>query len=110
VTTSFTVETGAILYDTEGSKIGPVTDILTDDLTLKPEWYEVKVGLVGGHYLVPAEELTVDGGRYVVPFGKDQIKAAPKVERPPLEGDRVLLRRHYGLPEHPVPPTVPPAV
>jgi hypothetical protein len=96
---SSSVETGAILYDKGGSKVGTVTDIVLNEATLQPEWYEVKVGLVARHHLLPARSLATDAdGRCTVPFDKDTVKSAPHAATPPDGPEREALLEHYGLP------------
>ena len=85
------------MYDKRGAKVGAVTDVVVDPMTLEAEWYEVKVGLIGGHHLVPALRMVVDGDHCTVPYDKDQIKAAPNAEAPLLDDEKESLRAHYQL-------------
>jgi sporulation protein YlmC with PRC-barrel domain len=94
---SNTVQSGATLYDSGGSKIGTVTDVVVDPNTLEPEWYDVKVGLMGGHHLVPAEKIRVQLGRCTVPYDKEKVKSAPATMAPPLGDEKESLRSHYQL-------------
>ncbi len=89
------VQTGSTVFHRGGSKIGTVSDVIVDPTTLEPEWYEVKVGHLGGHHLIPAEYLAVDQDRCSVPFEKERIKAAPSATTPPSDQEREALRAHY---------------
>jgi sporulation protein YlmC with PRC-barrel domain len=95
--TSNPVQTGSTVFDTGGSKIGTVSDVILDPATLQPEWYEVKIGHIGGHHLIPAECLAVDQNRCSVPFEKESIKGAPSAATPPSDQEREALRVHYRL-------------
>jgi hypothetical protein len=86
---------GSDLFDKNGVRVGTVKDVLFEPTTLKPEWYDVKVGLFGGHHLVPAESVTIEAGHGVVPFDKKVIKSAPSASMPPAEAERRSLVAHY---------------
>jgi hypothetical protein len=88
------------MVDAEGNKIGSVEDIYLDRQTGGPEWATVKTGLFGTkHTLVPIAQAEPTGeGLVRVPFPKDQVKNAPKVE---ADGDlspdqERQLYEHYG--------------
>jgi uncharacterized protein (TIGR02271 family) len=83
----------------DGEKIGRIGDLYLDDDTNNPNWVTVKTGLFGTHEsFVPLEGASVRGEDLVVPYTKDQVKDAPRVdpdghlER--TEEDR--LYAHYG--------------
>jgi hypothetical protein len=38
--------TGSNLFDKTGSKVGTITDVIFDSITLEPEWYDVKIGML----------------------------------------------------------------
>jgi sporulation protein YlmC with PRC-barrel domain len=88
------------VVDERGQKVGKVTDVIFDDMTMKPEWAVVDVGLLRGEHFVPLQHAYVsDDGRVVVPFAAEVIKKAPKVH-----GEHVMtpevrdeLARYYGL-------------
>jgi hypothetical protein len=87
--------TGSDLFDTNGNKVGTITDVLFESKTLQPEWYDVKLGKLGGHHLVPVQIVTFVEGHSVVPFDKKVIKSAPGTSFPPLEHEKRLLLAHY---------------
>jgi sporulation protein YlmC with PRC-barrel domain len=89
------VNTGSDLFDSEGHKVGTITDVVFESTTLKPEWYDVKLGRLGGHHLVPVRSVTVVEGHGVVPFDKAVIKSAPGTSSPPLEEEKQTLLAHY---------------
>jgi uncharacterized protein YrrD len=92
---SMPLDTGADLFDKNGSKVGTITDVVFEPATLAPEWYEVKTGMVSGHHYIPVEFVTVEKGRGVVPFDKKVVKTAPHASLPPLDDEKQLLLEHY---------------
>src|SRR5215213_1286735 len=72
---------GTKVLDPEGAKIGRVEEIYLDDETREPEWLLVNTGLFGtSSSFVPLQGAnTVDDG-VRVPFPKDQVKDAPRIE------------------------------
>jgi hypothetical protein len=90
--------TGHDVVDAQMTKVGRVTDVLSDELST-PRWAVVKTGVFGGERFVPLQRSYLDSdGRLVVPLSKSDIKRAPRVR-----GDHVLtsdvqreLRDYYG--------------
>ncbi|WP_210244102.1 DUF2382 domain-containing protein [Arthrobacter yangruifuii] len=67
---------------THGEKIGSAGDIYLDDETGQPAWVTTKTGLFGSkETFVPLAEATVDGSVVRVPYSKDMVKDAPRVEK-----------------------------
>jgi uncharacterized protein YrrD len=93
--TSVPIVTGSDVYDKNGAKVGTITDVVFEATTLKPEWYDVKVGMFAGHRLIPADRVTVEEGHGVVPFDKKVVKSAPDRSLPLLEEDKKSLLEHY---------------
>jgi hypothetical protein len=89
------LSSGSHLVDKTGSKVGTIIDVIVDPTTLQPEWYDVKIGMLGGHHVVPAGTVTVEDEHGVVPFDKDVIKSAPPSSMPPLEDEKRSLMDHY---------------
>lgn len=90
---------GTVL-STEGDKIGSVGQVYADDADGQPTWVTVKTGIFGSsESFVPLEGARLDGDNIVVPYTKDQVKDAPRVDADghlePSEEDR--LYDHYGL-------------
>jgi uncharacterized protein (TIGR02271 family) len=72
---------GADVYASDGDKIGSVGQVYLDDHSGDPEWVSVRTGLFGTkESFVPLNGATLAGDRLEVPFGKGQIKDAPKVD------------------------------
>ena len=91
---------GTDLYTADGDKIGSVGQVYLDDRSGEPEWVTVKTGLFGTtESFVPLHNATLNGDRVEVPFGKDKVKDAPRVDADgdlsPAEEDR--LYTYYGL-------------
>lgn len=93
---------GRDAYGSDGEKIGRTDQVFVDDQTGEPEFAALHTGLFGlKTTLVPLAEATFDGDRLQVPYGKDQVKGAPKVE--PDAGhlspdEERTLYEYYGLP------------
>ena len=85
---------------TDGEKIGSIGQVYADDDNGQPTWVTVKTGLFGtSESFVPLEGARSESGDIVVPYTKDQVKDAPRVDTDghldPSEEDR--LYAHYGL-------------
>jgi uncharacterized protein (TIGR02271 family) len=94
------VGSSANVIDSEGNKIGSLGELYLDDRTDEPSWATVKTGLFGmSESFVPLDNATAEGGDLRVPYTKDQIKDAPRVDpEGHLEVDEEnRLYRHYGL-------------
>ncbi|RJT96993.1 DUF2382 domain-containing protein [Arthrobacter frigidicola] len=88
------------VYTNDGSKLGSIGQLYVDDETGQPSWVTVNTGLFGtSESFVPLQAASVDGNDVRVPYSKDLVKDAPKVEKDghlsPEEEDR--LYRHYSL-------------
>jgi len=91
---------GATVYTADGDKVGSVGQVYLDDQSGAPEWVSVKTGLFGAkESFVPLDKASLTGDRIEVPFGKDQIKDAPRIDSDghlsPAEEDE--LYTYYGL-------------
>jgi len=91
---------GQVVGD-DGKKIGAMGEVFLDAQSGQPAWVTVKTGLFGnGESFVPLVGGSVHGDEVRVPYGKDQVKHAPRIESegghlsPAEERD---LYRHYGL-------------
>jgi uncharacterized protein (TIGR02271 family) len=90
-------------YDAVGpdaNKLGTVEDIYLDEDTGEPEWVALKTGMFGGKLsFAPLSQARQDGDTIVLPYEKDQIKNAPRVEADGSlsQDEEAQLYRHYGL-------------
>lgn len=89
---------GGNVIGSDGDKIGSIGQLYADDDTGEATWVTVKTGLFGtSQSFVPVEGARIDGDDLVVPYTKDHIEDAPRVETDghlePEEEDR--LYAHY---------------
>lgn len=84
---------GHDVYDSDGNKIGEITDVYYDDVTNRPEWVEVKTGFVGGKRFIPllgSKRYTAGDDEHdddlQVHYTEAFIKGAPKIKS---EGDHL---------------------
>ncbi|MPV38301.1 DUF2382 domain-containing protein [Georgenia subflava] len=75
------IDSKATVYAQDGDKIGSVVQVYLDDATGTPNWVTVKTGLFGSsESFVPVDRATVQGEDIHVPYSKDMVKDAPRVE------------------------------
>lgn len=89
-----------LVVGSDGSEIGKVGQVYTDDDTGQASWVTVKTGWFGtNESFVPLNSATVDGGTIRVPYDKDMIKGAPNNDagEPLDEADEQELYSYYGL-------------
>ena len=90
-------------YDAVGpdaNKLGTIEDIYLDQETGQPEWVALKTGMFGNKLsFAPLTQARQDGDTIVLPYEKDQIKNAPRVEADGAlsHEEEAQLYRHYGL-------------
>jgi uncharacterized protein (TIGR02271 family) len=93
------LENGVVVGN-DGSDIGKVGQVYTDNDTGAPSWVTVKTGWFGTREsFVPLNSATVEGDSIQVPFDKETIKGAPHNEagEPLSEDDERELYSYYGL-------------
>jgi uncharacterized protein (TIGR02271 family) len=91
---------GRTLVDRDGDRIGSIDAIYLDDQTGQPEWALVNTGLFGTKAsFVPLAQATEAGDDVLVPYDKQLVKDAPRVDpdRHLSEAEERQLWRHYGL-------------
>jgi len=91
---------GRTLVDRDGNRIGTIDAIYLDDQTGQPEWALVNTGLFGSKSsFVPLAQATQTGDDVGVPYDKQLVKDAPRVDPDGhlSEGEERQLWRHYGL-------------
>jgi len=91
---------GKTVYSGEGEKIGKVGQVFLDDQTGQPEFLTVNTGLFGtSESFVPVEGASINGDDISVPYGKDTVKDAPRVDVDGghlAQSDERRLFEHYG--------------
>jgi uncharacterized protein (TIGR02271 family) len=91
---------GQELVDSNGEKIGKISDVYLDADTDRPEWLAVTTGLFGSNVsFVPTAEADEHDGHVHVPYSKDQVKDAPNAEADGAlsQSEESQLYAHYGL-------------
>jgi uncharacterized protein (TIGR02271 family) len=91
---------GQNLTDSSGDKIGKIEEIYLDTDTNEPEWALVTTGLFGSKQtFVPIRDASETEGSLQVPFAKDDVKDAPKVDPDGQlsQTEEAELYRHYGM-------------
>ena len=88
------------VHSSDGAKVGSIGQIYLDDESGNPSFATVKTGMFGtSETFVPLAEASLDGTDLRIPYTKDQVKDAPRVEADgsitPEEED--ALYRHYNL-------------
>jgi uncharacterized protein (TIGR02271 family) len=91
---------GQTAVDTDGDKIGRIEAIYEDDDGSGPEWFAISTGLFGGHQsFAPVRGASADADQVRLPWTKDVVKDAPRVEADghlsPEEEAR--LYQYYGM-------------
>ena len=88
------------MVDGDGDRIGTIDAIYVDDQTGEPEWALVNTGLFGTKStFVPLTQASDRNGDVQVPYQKQRIKDAPRVDPDQhlSEAEEQQLWRHYGL-------------
>ena len=91
---------GRPVIGSDGEKIGTVADVYFDKETRQPEWALVTTGLFGTkHSFVAITSATMEGDTLRVPFSKQQVADAPKLDDDGelSQDEEALLAQHYGL-------------
>jgi uncharacterized protein (TIGR02271 family) len=91
---------GHTVIDRDGGYIGTIDTIYVDDQSGQPEWALVGIGLAGTKStFVPIAEATATGNHVRVPYPKQLVKDAPRIQldRQLSVAEEQQLFRHYGL-------------
>lgn len=92
---------GSDVYGTDDQKIGTVGQVYLDDQSDRPEWVTVRTGLFGTkESFVPLEQADTGSNGLRVPFTKDHVKDAPRIDADQghlSHEEEAELYRHYGL-------------
>ncbi len=92
---------GGNVVGSDGEKIGSIGQLYADDDTGEPTWVTVKTGLFGtSQSFVPVEGAHTQGDDLVVPYSKEHVKDAPRVDvdghLTPEEEDRLYTYYEQG--------------
>src|SRR5215212_10099979 len=91
---------GENLADADGEKIGSIGEIYLDTETGAPEWALVATGMFGTKStFVPLRDATEQGDVLRVPFDKETVKDAPKMDPDGelSQSEESELYRYYGI-------------
>ncbi|MEA2291207.1 MAG: hypothetical protein QOF17_227 [Solirubrobacteraceae bacterium] len=91
---------GQALRGSDGEKLGTIEEIYLDSDTNEPEWALVATGLFGNKQsFVPLHDASAADGGVTVPFGKEQVKDAPRIDPDGelSQREEAELYRHYGV-------------
>jgi hypothetical protein len=90
---------GFKLDEMGGVTIGKVEGAYVDDESGKPEWLLARMGRFGHHCLVPARDAVAAGGHVWVPYTRDQIRKAPRLDvgKPITRDTEQQLLDYYGV-------------
>jgi hypothetical protein len=90
---------GHRLDDISGEDVGKCDGVFVDESSGAPEWLVARMGRFGNHTLIPARDAVEGVGRVWVPYSRDQIRGAPRIDpKRTLDaaGERDLLS-HYAI-------------
>lgn len=92
---------GGTVTGPDGQRLGTLRDVFLDGSTGRPSWALVAVGRVRrADRFVPLDGAEVDGDSLHVPYGRELVRAAPRIDddagRLAPEEESLLLR-HYGF-------------
>jgi uncharacterized protein (TIGR02271 family) len=92
---------GREIVDADGDKVGTLEELFRDEDTEQPEWAVVRTGMFGKKLsFVPIQGAEPVGEDVRVPFSKDQIKDAPKIDDSDgqlSQQQEAQLYEHYGM-------------
>lgn len=90
---------GHRLDELTGVSVGRVDGVFIDAVSELPEWLVVRLGRFGHHTLVPARDGVEGVARVWVPFTREVIRRAPKID--PIASltasEEQALLDHYGI-------------
>ena len=73
--------------------------MFVDESSGEPEWLLARMGRFGHYTLIPARDAVEGVGHVWVPYSRDQIRRAPRMEpnAPLTAGTERQLLAHYGI-------------
>lgn len=89
----------------DGARLGRVTRVYLDDISRRPKWGLVEIGVFKKRALFPLALATVEGDHLRVPFAHATAKHAPVGDPGPhlSHQDEARLFEHYQVPQVPTP-------
>jgi hypothetical protein len=91
--------TGHRLDDVSGGGVGRVEGFYVDEIGGRAEWLLARMGRFGHYTVVPARDAVEGVGHVWVPYTREQIRKAPRVN--PQESLTAITERdllaHYGI-------------
>jgi hypothetical protein len=91
--------TGYRLDEISGGNVGRIEGAFVDESSGAPEWLLARMGRFGHHTLIPGRDAVEGVGRVWVPYSRDQIRKAPRIDAnaPLTAGTERELLGHYGI-------------
>lgn len=91
--------TGHRLDEISGRHVGRVDGCFVAESSGEPEWVLARMGRFGHYTLLPARDAVEGAGHVWVPYTRDQIRRAPKIDpnTPLTLADERRLLEHYGV-------------
>jgi hypothetical protein len=92
---------GFKLDEMSGVQVGKVEGVIASESGGQADWIIARMGRFGHYCLVPARDAVAANRRVWVPYSRDEIRRAPRIDPsgPPPDDLRDATRRHYGLGE-----------
>jgi hypothetical protein len=87
---------GARLDEIGGARVGKLEGVYVDHRSGEPAWMLARMGRFGRHALVPARDAVAGVGRVWVPYAREQLRGAPRIE----PGEELDLEREQELSSH----------
>ena len=101
VTTEIEAIIGADALDAQDDRIGEISQVYIDEVTDRPTWVSVRLGLLSGaEVLVPLENAEWDDRSLHLDVERRVARDAPRKEmdEPLTVGEEERLYTHYGIP------------
>jgi hypothetical protein len=91
--------TGQKLDEIGGATVGRIEGVYVDAEGGQPEWLLARMGRFGHYTLVPARDAVGGAGHVWIPYTRDQVRRAPKVDSGSTlsAGQEKQLLSHYGI-------------
>lgn len=92
---------GHRLDEVSGASVGNVKAVFCDTETGAPAWVVAKLGRFGKSVAIPFRDCAAGAGHIWVPYGRDELRAAPGVDalNPLTREQELAVAEHYGISE-----------